>query len=66
MSGSWGVLCFYLLRKAENNALQFKVLTTRWYPYMVGVVDGERRYFFHVEPVDIFLEQTKQGKVQRG
>lgn len=33
---------------------------------MVGVVDGERGYFFHIQPVDILLEQTKQGQVQRG
>lgn len=30
------------------------------------MVDGERGHFLHIQPVDILLEQTKQGKVQRG
>lgn len=33
---------------------------------MVGVVDSEGGYFFYIQSVDILLEQTKQGQVQRG
>lgn len=33
---------------------------------MVGVVNGEGGNFFHIQPVDILLEETKQGQVQRG
>lgn len=50
----------------EIAGLQLNRRATRWQPYMVGVVDGEGRHFFHVQPVDILLEQTKQGQVQRG
>lgn len=39
-------------------------MATRCLPYIVGVVDGEWGYFLHIQPVDVLLEQTKQGKVQ--
>ena len=29
------------------------------------MVDAERGYFLHVEPVDILLEQAEQGQVER-
>lgn len=46
--------------------MQCQKEATRRRPYIVGVVDGEWRYFLHIQPVDVLLEQTKQGKVQGG
>lgn len=47
-----------------NVCIDIILRATRWLPYIVGVVDGEWGYFLHIEPVDVLLEQTKQGKVQ--
>lgn len=46
--------------------ITYSKAATRWLPYIVGVVDGKWGHFLHIQPVDIFLEQTKQGQVQRG
>ena len=42
-------------------------VATRWLSYIVdGVVDGERGYFLHIQPVHVLLKQTEQGEVQGG
>lgn len=46
--------------------LTYSKEATRWLPYIVGVIDGERGDFLHIQPVDILLEQTKQGQVEGG
>lgn len=47
-----------------NVCIDIILMATRWLPYIVGVVDGEWGYLLHIEPVDVLLEQSKQGKVQ--
>lgn len=62
---SSGVEMVIDVRKNELSLDLFLGLATRWLPYIVGVVDGERGYLLHIQPVDVLLEQTKQGQVQR-
>lgn len=57
-------ISWFVTEKLHTVCIDIILKATRWLPYIVGVVDGEWGYFPHIEPVDVLLEQSKQGKVQ--